>query len=133
VGFVVDKVAAGQVFSDNFGFPCQFSFHRLLHIHHHLPSGAGKIGQLVTDVPSRLILTPPQGTKKNKTKKESSKICVVNESSYISIFRFRFPQVKYSALLAPDYTTGSGGQCAIHRNLCQSAHKFPLFLTSNIR
>jgi hypothetical protein len=33
VGFV-DKVALGQVFSEYFGFPCQFSFHRL-HIHHH--------------------------------------------------------------------------------------------------
>jgi hypothetical protein len=35
VGFVVDKVALGQVFSEYFGFPCQFSFQRLLHIHHH--------------------------------------------------------------------------------------------------
>jgi hypothetical protein len=35
VGFVVEKVALGQVFSEYFGFPCQFSFHRLLHIHHH--------------------------------------------------------------------------------------------------
>jgi hypothetical protein len=34
-GFVVDKMALGQVFSEYFGFPCQFSFHRLLHIHHH--------------------------------------------------------------------------------------------------
>jgi hypothetical protein len=25
VGFVVDKVALGQVFSEYFGFPCQFS------------------------------------------------------------------------------------------------------------
>jgi hypothetical protein len=30
VGFVVDKVALGQVFSEYFGFHCQFSFHRLL-------------------------------------------------------------------------------------------------------
>jgi hypothetical protein len=30
VGFVVDKVR--QVFSEYFGFPCQFSFHRLFHI-----------------------------------------------------------------------------------------------------
>jgi hypothetical protein len=37
VGFVVDKVELGQVFSEDFGFPCQFSFHRLLHIHHHHP------------------------------------------------------------------------------------------------
>jgi hypothetical protein len=27
VGFVVDKVALMQVFSEYFGFPCQFSFH----------------------------------------------------------------------------------------------------------
>jgi hypothetical protein len=33
VGFVVDKVALGQVFSEHFGFPCQFSFHQL-HINH---------------------------------------------------------------------------------------------------
>jgi hypothetical protein len=50
VRFLVDKVALGQVFSEYFGFPCQFSFHRLLHIHHHLSTGAGIIGQLVTDV-----------------------------------------------------------------------------------
>jgi hypothetical protein len=34
VGFVVDKAALGQVFSDYFGFPCQ-SFHRFLHHHNH--------------------------------------------------------------------------------------------------
>jgi hypothetical protein len=43
--FVVDKVALGQVFSEYFGFPCQFSFHQFLHNHHHLSSGAGTIGQ----------------------------------------------------------------------------------------
>jgi hypothetical protein len=31
VGFVVDKVALGQVFSEYFGFPCQSSFHQLLY------------------------------------------------------------------------------------------------------
>jgi hypothetical protein len=67
VGFVVNKVALGQVFSEYFGFPCQFSFHRLLHIHHHLSSGAGTTGQLVADVPSGLSLTPPQETKKKKS------------------------------------------------------------------
>jgi hypothetical protein len=36
VGFVVDKVALGQVFSEYFCFLCKFSFHRLLHIHHHI-------------------------------------------------------------------------------------------------
>jgi hypothetical protein len=56
VRFVVDEVALGQVFSEYFGFP------RLLHIHHHLLSGAGMIGQIVADVPSGLILTPPKET-----------------------------------------------------------------------
>jgi hypothetical protein len=64
VGFVVDKVALGQVFSEYFRFPCQFSFNRLLHIHHHLSSVAGSIGQLLADVPSVLSLTSPQETKR---------------------------------------------------------------------
>jgi hypothetical protein len=34
VGFVVDKVV--QVFFGYFGFPCQSSFHQLLHNHPHL-------------------------------------------------------------------------------------------------
>jgi hypothetical protein len=34
VGFVVDKAALGQVFSEYFGFPCQ-SFHQFLHNHNH--------------------------------------------------------------------------------------------------
>jgi hypothetical protein len=63
VGFVVDNVALGQVFSEYLGFPYQFSFHQLLHTHH-LSSGAGTIGQLVVDVERGLGLTPPQETKK---------------------------------------------------------------------
>jgi hypothetical protein len=36
VGFVVDKVASAQVFSEYFGFPCQNrSFHQLLQHHNH--------------------------------------------------------------------------------------------------
>jgi hypothetical protein len=35
VGFVVDKAALGQVFSEYFGFPCQ-SYHQFLH-HHNQP------------------------------------------------------------------------------------------------
>jgi hypothetical protein len=35
VGFVVDEVARGQVFSEYFGFPCQSSFHQILHLHNH--------------------------------------------------------------------------------------------------
>jgi hypothetical protein len=53
----------GQVFSEYFGFPCIFSFHRLLHIHRRLSSGEGTIGQLVTDVSNGLGLTPPKETK----------------------------------------------------------------------
>jgi hypothetical protein len=45
VGFVVDKVALGQIFSEYFGFPCHSLFHQLLHNHHHISSGAGTIGQ----------------------------------------------------------------------------------------
>jgi hypothetical protein len=56
VGFVVDKVALGQVFYEYYGFPCQLSFHRLLHTHH-LSSGAGTVGKIVADVPSGLSLT----------------------------------------------------------------------------
>jgi hypothetical protein len=33
VGFVVDKVALGQVFSEYFGFPCKNIIPPLLHIH----------------------------------------------------------------------------------------------------
>jgi hypothetical protein len=36
VGFVVDKAALGQVFSEYLGFPCQSSFHKILH-HHNQP------------------------------------------------------------------------------------------------
>jgi hypothetical protein len=35
VGFVVDKVALGQVFLEFFGLPCQFLFHQLIRNHHH--------------------------------------------------------------------------------------------------
>jgi hypothetical protein len=57
VGYVVDKVALEQVFSEYFDFLYQFSFPRLLHIHHYLSSGAGTIRQIVADVPSGLSLT----------------------------------------------------------------------------
>jgi hypothetical protein len=78
VGFVVDEVALGQVFSEYFGFPCEFSFHRLLHTHHDLSSGAGTIGQLVADVPSGLSLTPPQET--NKETEPVMGVCALNLS-----------------------------------------------------
>jgi hypothetical protein len=37
VDFVVDKAVLGQVFSDNFCFPCQSTFHQFLH--HHIQPG----------------------------------------------------------------------------------------------
>jgi hypothetical protein len=59
VGFVVGKAALGQDFSEYFSYPCQFSFHQLLHIH---PSSRdGTISQLVADVPSGLSFTTPHG------------------------------------------------------------------------
>jgi hypothetical protein len=51
VGFVVDKVALGQVFSEYFGFPCQSSFHQILHRHNQL-GVAGTIGHSVANAPS---------------------------------------------------------------------------------
>jgi hypothetical protein len=70
-GICGGQKALGQVFCGYFGFPCQFSFHRLLHTRH-LSSGAGTRGQLVADVPSGLSLTPPQETKKKKSRSQSS-------------------------------------------------------------
>jgi hypothetical protein len=54
-GCVVDEAALGQVLSESFCFPCQSS-HRLLHTHHHPSSGAGTVGQTVTDEASALCL-----------------------------------------------------------------------------
>jgi hypothetical protein len=62
---MVGKVALEQVFSEYFGFPCQFSSYLLLQTHH-ISFGAGTIGQLVAEEPSGLSLTPPQETKKEK-------------------------------------------------------------------
>jgi hypothetical protein len=67
----MDKVALGQVFSEYFGFPCQFTFHRLLHTHH-LSSGAGTIDQLVAAVASGPSLTPPQETPQKTTRIDPS-------------------------------------------------------------
>jgi hypothetical protein len=45
VGFVVDKVALGQIFSEYFGFVWLSSFQQLLHNDHQLSSEVGTIGQ----------------------------------------------------------------------------------------
>jgi hypothetical protein len=57
VGFGVNNVALGQVFSEYFGFTCQTSFHQLLHNHHHLSFGAGTRCQTVAALPSGLSHT----------------------------------------------------------------------------
>jgi hypothetical protein len=63
VGFVADKVAFEPFFYEYFDFPCQISFHRLLHTH--LSSESSTIGQIVAPVPCGLSRTPHQETKKN--------------------------------------------------------------------
>jgi hypothetical protein len=50
VGYVTAKVALGWILSEYFGFPCQSSYHRILHSR--LLSGAGTIDQLLADVAS---------------------------------------------------------------------------------
>jgi hypothetical protein len=65
VGFVVDKVALERVFSEYFGFPCQSSFHQILH--HHNQPGQATIGQSVAAVPNGPSWTPPR-TKRIKKK-----------------------------------------------------------------
>jgi hypothetical protein len=64
VGFVVDKVALGQVFFEYFGFPCQSSFHQIS------PQSPSPIiwgwynMPVVAAVPSGLSLTPQTIIKK---------------------------------------------------------------------
>jgi hypothetical protein len=36
MGFLMDKLALGQVFSEYFGFPCQLSFRQIIDTYHHL-------------------------------------------------------------------------------------------------
>jgi hypothetical protein len=69
VGFVVDEVALGQVFSEYFGFPCKSSFHKFIHNHHHLSSGAGTIDQYWPQYQE----TQSHSTKNNKKIKKGVK------------------------------------------------------------
>jgi hypothetical protein len=75
---IVDKVALGKVFSEYFGFPCQSSFHQLLHNHPHLSSGAGTISQKWSQYKG---LSPTQLA----IKKSSSKLIILLEVIYSSI------------------------------------------------
>jgi hypothetical protein len=79
VGFVVDKVAMGQIFSCYFSFPYQFAFHRLLH-NHHLSSGASTIDKTVAAVPSGLSLTSEEKKKDLKRNGLTSLHMLLTES-----------------------------------------------------
>jgi hypothetical protein len=63
---MVDKMALGQVFSEYFAFPCKFSFHRLLHNHHHHLVWGWYNRPNSGRSTSELSLTPPHETKKKK-------------------------------------------------------------------
>jgi hypothetical protein len=86
---MVDKVTLGQVFSEYFDFPCQFSFHRLLN-DHHLSSGPGTIGQTVAAVPSGLNLSPGEREKNccsdNVTSNREMNFMKVNCKGFDSCF-----------------------------------------------
>jgi hypothetical protein len=79
VGFVVDKVALGQVSSEYFGFPYKSSFLILLHTYHHLSSGAGTIDRLVADVPSGLK-SHPITRKQTKLKKTTETVKEITQA-----------------------------------------------------
>jgi hypothetical protein len=57
VGFVVDKVALGQISLRIFRFPLSISFHRCS-IFTHISSGGWTMGLLAASVPQRHTLTP---------------------------------------------------------------------------
>jgi hypothetical protein len=102
VGFVVEKMALEQVFSEYFGFPCQFSFHLLLHTRS-LSSGAGTIGQLVADVPSGLSLIFNKGSainanecEGNKTEKRPTATFIFEKVSCQKHRLWKLPRQKYN-------------------------------------
>jgi hypothetical protein len=79
VGFVVDKAALGQVFSEYFGFPCQ-SFHRSLHYHNH----PGLTQKAIKWPQCRVDLIPPPTM---HIKKKRVQVCT---SRSIHIFQTQF-------------------------------------------
>jgi hypothetical protein len=109
VAFVMDKVALGQVFSEYFCFHCH-SFHRLLHTHHHPPSGAGTVGQIVAEVSSGFSLNPPK--KKNASelyrpsdRRLSAKLVPIFADRGCHLVRVTRPLWPYSRLPRPAHPT----------------------------
>jgi hypothetical protein len=74
--FVMDKSGAGQVFSENFGFPCQPTFHLLLHNHLHYHP---RLAQWARNGRSANSLTNKINSKKNKLSNiPAIKVVIIN-------------------------------------------------------
>jgi hypothetical protein len=72
LGFVVDKVASGQVFSEYFGFPYQHrSFHQLLHHHNHPEQLAEALQR--ADHPSKESADCPRSSNQTESFMEAAK------------------------------------------------------------
>jgi hypothetical protein len=77
MGFVVDKAALGQVFSQYCGFPCH-PFRRMPHAYRHPSCAVGTVSQIAADVPNGLSLSPPR-----KEKKEIKSLGIINSHKKI--------------------------------------------------
>jgi hypothetical protein len=66
--FVMDKSALGQVFSENFGFPCQSTFHLLLHNHLHYHPRLAQLARSGCSANSFTIQNLKNKIKKNTTR-----------------------------------------------------------------
>jgi hypothetical protein len=112
---------------NNGSAPCKFSFHRLLHSHHHLSSRAGNIGQLVADVPSGLSFTPPNEIKKSnkQTNKQTRKANLVCKWIYLVSNRAQWQALLYTKR---DITTVLNVNCCVSnaapRQLCLREQHF---------
>jgi hypothetical protein len=91
---VVHKVALGQVFSEHFDLPCQFSFHWLLHTtpppphhHHHLSSRANTIGQIVANMPSGLSHPTPRKRKKKYRRSKDFEVPIWSSTQMCQLFQ----------------------------------------------
>jgi hypothetical protein len=62
-GICLGQCGTVTCISECFSFPCQFSFHRLLHTHH-LSTGAGTVGQMGPTCQVGSVSPPPQEMKK---------------------------------------------------------------------
>jgi hypothetical protein len=92
VGFVVDKVVLGQALSQYSGFPCQSSFHQLLHNHHHLTSGASTTGQQWPQYQVDSVSPSKKNKYLNLLKQP------VLETDSISVIRWKLYEIKHTVL-----------------------------------